>query len=97
MQELVEAEECDHIAAEAADVMYFMLVRCIAGGIGLADIERHLDRRALKVTRRPGNAKEWRSEKAAALLGDWQNKKKDSDDATYATYARNRQQKHIKF
>jgi phosphoribosyl-ATP pyrophosphohydrolase len=70
VQELVEAEEPDHIAAEAADVTYFMMVRCIAGGVGLADIEKHLDKRALKVTRRPGNAKEWRSEKAAALLGD---------------------------
>ena len=69
VQELVEAEEPDHIAAEAADVTYFMMVRCIAGGVGLADIERHLDKRTLKVTRRPGNAKEWRSEKAAALLG----------------------------
>lgn len=49
-QELVEAKDPDHIAAEAADVMYFMMTRCVAGGVTLRDIERHLDRRTLKVT-----------------------------------------------
>lgn len=39
----------DHIAAEAADVTYFMMVRCVAAGVTLHDIERHLDSRALKV------------------------------------------------
>ena len=48
-QELMEAQEPDHIAAEAADVMYFMMTRCVAGGVTLRDIERHLDRRTLKV------------------------------------------------
>lgn len=48
-QELVEAQDPDHIAAEAADVMYFMMTRCVAGGVTLRDIERHLDRRTLKV------------------------------------------------
>ena len=32
MQELVEATEPDHVAAEAADVMYFMMTRCVAAG-----------------------------------------------------------------
>lgn len=68
VQELVEAEEPDHIAAEAADVVYFTMVRCVAGGIELGDIERHLDKRALKVSRRPGNAKEWRTAAAEAAL-----------------------------
>eukprot|EP01038_Epipyxis_sp_PR26KG_P009763 gene9763-13134_t len=49
VQELVEATEPDHIAAEAADVMYFMLTRCIAGGVTISDIEKHLDKRSLKV------------------------------------------------
>lgn len=56
-QELSEAVEPDHVAAEAADVMYFAMVRCAAAGVKLADIERHLDRRSLKIKRRPGNAK----------------------------------------
>ena len=49
VQELVEAEEPDHVAAEAADVIYFMMTRCVAAGVGLREIEKHLDRRSLKV------------------------------------------------
>lgn len=49
VQELVEAYEPDHVAAEAADVMYFLMTRCVAAGVGLKDIERHLDHRSLKV------------------------------------------------
>ena len=51
VQELVEAQEPDHIAAEAADVMYFLLTRCVAAGVGLREVEAHLDRRSLKVWR----------------------------------------------
>lgn len=56
-QELIEAETPDHVAAEAADVIYFAMTRVVAAGATLNDIERHLDARSLKVTRRPGNAK----------------------------------------
>ena len=69
VQELVEAKDPDHIAAEAADVIYFMMTRCVAGGVTIRDIETHLDKRSLKVTRRPGAAKEWRTANAKALLG----------------------------
>ncbi|MCW5768220.1 MAG: phosphoribosyl-ATP diphosphatase [Phycisphaeraceae bacterium] len=55
--ELMEATERDHIAREAADVLYFTLARLAGAGVPLADVERELDRRARKVTRRPGNAK----------------------------------------
>ena len=64
MQELVEATEHDHVAAEAADVLYFTMTRCVAAGVGLTEIEQHLDKRTYKVTRRPGNAKEWRTKNA---------------------------------
>ena len=64
----MEADEPDHVAAEAADMTYLMMVRCIAAGVTLVDIEKHLDKRTLKFTRRQGNAKEWRSEKAAESL-----------------------------
>ena len=37
------------MAAEAADVIYFMMTRCVAAGVGLREIEKHLDRRSLKV------------------------------------------------
>mmetsp|Transcript_5252 Transcript_5252/g.8507 ORF Transcript_5252/g.8507 Transcript_5252/m.8507 type:complete len:237 (+) Transcript_5252:937-1647(+) len=50
VQEVVEAEEPDHVAAEAADVMYFLMTRCVAAGVGLRDIEKHLDKRSFKVT-----------------------------------------------
>ena len=117
MQELVEAEEPDHVAAEAADVLYFTMTRCVAAGVGLRcvygthmrasyfiicikshmnscdtvlttfmthihhtsythihyrEIEAHLDRRTYKVTRRPGNAKEWRTNNAESVscMGD---------------------------
>lgn len=55
--ELSEAVAPGHAAAEAADLMYFALVAARARGASLADIERVLDERSLKVTRRPGNAK----------------------------------------
>ena len=51
-QELIEAEDVDHVAAEAADVIYFALVRVVAAGASLNDIEKHLDERSLKVSRR---------------------------------------------
>jgi hypothetical protein len=41
-----------HVVWEAADVLYFTLARLAAEGIDLAEVEAHLDRRALKVSRR---------------------------------------------
>lgn len=56
-EELCEAESKEEIAWEAADVLYFTLVKCAKEGISLADIEKVLDQRSLKIRRRPGNAK----------------------------------------
>ena len=50
--ELAEASEREHVVWEAADVLYFTLARLAKEGIPLAEVEAHLDRRALKVTRR---------------------------------------------
>lgn len=55
--ELADARDHDHIAAEAADVLYFTMARLAGAGVSLAEVARELDRRALKTTRRPGNAK----------------------------------------
>ncbi|KZT74349.1 histidine biosynthesis trifunctional-protein [Daedalea quercina L-15889] len=55
--ELCRAETKDEVAFEAADLVYFALTRCVAAGVSVADIERSLDRKAKKVTRRAGNAK----------------------------------------
>lgn len=56
-RELTAAASPPEIIHEAADVLYFSLVRLAAAGIPLSDIERELDRRALRVTRRGGDAK----------------------------------------
>jgi phosphoribosyl-AMP cyclohydrolase / phosphoribosyl-ATP pyrophosphohydrolase len=55
--ELNKARGPEEAAAEAADVVYFALTKAVAEGASLAAIEAELDRRAMKVTRRPGAAK----------------------------------------
>ncbi|OCH94143.1 histidine biosynthesis trifunctional-protein [Obba rivulosa] len=55
--ELCRAETKEEVAFEAADLLYFALTRCVAAGVSIADVERSLDQKAKKVTRRPGNAK----------------------------------------
>ena len=55
--ELADAEPGD-IAWEAADLFYFALVSLARAGVELAEVERQLDRRSLRVRRREGNAKE---------------------------------------
>jgi phosphoribosyl-ATP pyrophosphohydrolase / phosphoribosyl-AMP cyclohydrolase / histidinol dehydrogenase len=60
--ELCRAETKSEIAFEAADLLYFMLTKCVAQGVSIADIERSLEQKAHKVTRRSGNAKpQWAS------------------------------------
>uniref|UniRef100_A0AAV1UKT1 Phosphoribosyl-AMP cyclohydrolase domain-containing protein n=1 Tax=Peronospora matthiolae TaxID=2874970 RepID=A0AAV1UKT1_9STRA len=67
-QELAEAESVSDVAGEAADVMYFAMVRCVAAGCKLSDVEKMLDQRALKVKRRPGNSKAYRIAAANRIL-----------------------------
>ncbi|KAJ1842780.1 trifunctional histidinol dehydrogenase, partial [Coemansia sp. RSA 2708] len=55
--ELADAREPADVAFEAADLLYFAMVKCAAHGVSLADVERSLDRKHLNVVRRPGNAK----------------------------------------
>ena len=50
--ELNAAATRDEVVWEAADLLYFTLVRLAAEGIGLDEVERHLDRRELRVRRR---------------------------------------------
>ena len=50
--ELTRAAARPEVVHEAADVLYFTLVRLAREGIDLAEVEAELDRRALKVTRR---------------------------------------------
>jgi phosphoribosyl-ATP pyrophosphohydrolase len=55
--ELAAARERDDVIWEAADVLYFAAVAMVRAGVGLHEVEDELDRRALKLTRRPGDAK----------------------------------------
>jgi phosphoribosyl-ATP pyrophosphohydrolase/phosphoribosyl-AMP cyclohydrolase len=50
--ELGRARTREEVVHEAADVLYFTLTRLAQEGIGLDEVARTLDRRALKVTRR---------------------------------------------
>lgn len=55
--ELCEATDKDHIASEAADLLYFAMTKCVAAGVSLEDVERKLDAKSTKVKRRKGDAK----------------------------------------
>ena len=56
-EELIAAETAVDVAHEAADVLYFTLVAMARAGVSLEDVEAVLDRRALRLTRRSGDAK----------------------------------------
>ncbi|HQH26156.1 MAG TPA: phosphoribosyl-ATP diphosphatase, partial [Oligoflexia bacterium] len=55
--EVVAAENSEEAVCEAADLLYFTLVKLIKNGASWSDVEAELGRRMLKVTRRPGLAK----------------------------------------
>ncbi len=61
--ELCEAPTKDEVAAEAADLFYFALTKCLAKGVSLEDVERNLDLKHSKATRRKGDAKPYWAEK----------------------------------
>ncbi|KAL8731933.1 MAG: hypothetical protein Q9166_003065 [cf. Caloplaca sp. 2 TL-2023] len=55
--ELCEASSKEDIATEAADLLYFALTKCVAADIDLAAVERNLNLKSMKTTRRKGDAK----------------------------------------
>lgn len=55
--ELARAGSRNEVIEEAADVLYFLTAKLASAGCSLADVERVLDRRSLRVTRRRGDAK----------------------------------------
>lgn len=57
LAQAVESKTAQDVAWEAADVIYFALVAAAKAGVSLAEIEKELDLRALKVVRRKGDAK----------------------------------------
>lgn len=56
-EELTDAKTKEEIAWEAADLFYFALTKCIKYGVSISDIEKNLDMKSLKVSRRKGDAK----------------------------------------
>jgi len=86
-QELAEAAEPDHVAAEAADLIYFAMVAAVRAGVGLGEVEAHLDRRALKLTRRPGNAKAERIKAAEEHFAVAADAAKEASDGAAASAA----------
>jgi phosphoribosyl-ATP pyrophosphohydrolase len=56
-EELSEAQGSD-VVHEAADLLYFTLVAMARAGVSMEAVEKMLDRRSMKITRRPGDAKE---------------------------------------
>jgi phosphoribosyl-ATP pyrophosphohydrolase len=55
--ELAAAAGRDEVVWETADLLYFTLTAMVRAGVTLPEVERELDRRALGLKRRPGNAK----------------------------------------
>lgn len=56
-EELTDANTKEEIAWEAADLFYFALTKLVANDVSLADVERNLASKHLKITRRTGDAK----------------------------------------
>ena len=59
-RELATAEARGDVVAEAADVLYFALVKAVAAGVRIDEIVAELDRREMRIRRRPMAAKEQR-------------------------------------
>ncbi|KAK6201574.1 histidinol dehydrogenase-domain-containing protein [Scheffersomyces amazonensis] len=60
LDELIEAgqnKDTNEVAWESADLFYFAMVWAVKHGVRLADIEKNLDIKSKKVTRRKGDAK----------------------------------------
>jgi phosphoribosyl-ATP pyrophosphohydrolase len=55
--ELGDARSATDVTHETADLLYFLYVAMRRAGVSTTQVAAELDRRALRVTRRPGNAK----------------------------------------
>jgi phosphoribosyl-ATP pyrophosphohydrolase/phosphoribosyl-AMP cyclohydrolase/histidinol dehydrogenase len=68
-EELCNAKTKEEVAFEAADLIYFALTKAVSAGVTLADIERSLDAKSVKVKRRQGDAKGKWAEKEGITNG----------------------------
>ncbi|MBL8886381.1 MAG: phosphoribosyl-ATP diphosphatase [Phycisphaerales bacterium] len=55
--ELAEATGHAEVVHEAADLLFFAMTAMMRSGVSLAEVSAELDRRGLRLTRRPGEAK----------------------------------------
>jgi phosphoribosyl-ATP pyrophosphohydrolase/phosphoribosyl-AMP cyclohydrolase/histidinol dehydrogenase len=70
-EELCDAKTKDEVAFEAADLFYFALTKAVSAGVSLADIERNLDAKSVKVKRRQGDAKgQWAAKEGISNSAD---------------------------
>jgi phosphoribosyl-AMP cyclohydrolase/phosphoribosyl-ATP pyrophosphohydrolase len=67
----------EHVNQETADVLYFALAGCVAGGGSLLRVEEILDSRALKIKRRTGETKTERIRTADERLNEIKKVKMD--------------------
>lgn len=72
--ELCRAESQEEVAAEAADLLYFAMARCTAAGVSLRDVEKNLDLKSTKVSRRKGDAKPQWAARVAMPNGEQEHK-----------------------
>ena len=56
--ELGAAQTNEEVISEAADLLYFLLVRATAAGVTIEEVARELDQRERRITRRPMTKKE---------------------------------------
>lgn len=83
-EELCDAKTPEDVAFEAADLIYFALTKAVSAGVSLADIEKSLDAKSLKVKRRTGNAKGKWAEKEGITNGAVGQAKEAAKDAPAA-------------
>ncbi|KAH8682478.1 histidinol dehydrogenase-domain-containing protein [Xylariales sp. PMI_506] len=81
-EELCDATSPEDVAFEAADLIYFALTKAVSAGVSLADIEKSLDAKSLKVKRRTGNAKGKWAEKEGITNGAVEEAKDTAKPAT---------------
>jgi phosphoribosyl-ATP pyrophosphohydrolase / phosphoribosyl-AMP cyclohydrolase / histidinol dehydrogenase len=84
-QELCEAQDSTHVAEELADVLYFAMVRAVQAGVSLDDAAAVLDKRAHKVTRRPGDSKAFRISAGQTILARQQQQQQEQQQQQDST------------
>ncbi|KAG9245498.1 histidinol dehydrogenase-domain-containing protein [Calycina marina] len=78
-EELCDAKSKEDVAFEAADLIYFALTKAVGSGVSLADIERNLDAKSVKVKRRQGDAKGQWAEKEGITNVTSKDRSKDDE------------------